>query len=244
MPDNKGVVTRSKVGSEADTAEDCSVVSLHAKVDKIIDSLNFCHQSIDEIKVYIAKQDAKIDECQKEIQALQADNASLHRKNTQLESEVNNLQQYSHRNNLVISGIPEDKGENIYGILRRLATAISFPDWSEGIVDIAHRMGKQNDKGRLIIVKFLRRTDRNTFLQKRKVKRNLTAQDLGYPTDRPIYVNESLTPTNLKLLDVTRKTAKDKGYSYVWTSDCNILVRKANGTPARKITAEADLSNL
>ncbi|KAG8332478.1 hypothetical protein J6590_022691 [Homalodisca vitripennis] len=85
---------------------------------------------------------------------------------------------------------------------------------------------------------------RHEFLQKRKAKKHLRAADLGYASESNIYVNESLTSPNRKLLQKTREVARKKGYQYVWTLNCSIYVRKATNDKAVKILTEASLDGL
>ncbi|KAG8325171.1 hypothetical protein J6590_074687 [Homalodisca vitripennis] len=79
---------------------------------------------------------------------------------------------------------------------------------------------------------------------KRKAKKHLRAADLGYASESSIYVNESLTSPNRKLLQKTREAARKKGYQYVWTLNCSIYVRKATNDKAVKILTEASLDGL
>lgn len=55
--------------------------------------------------------------------------------------EINYLEQYSQRNNLVVYGIPEDKKVNVRHIVKRIATAIQFEDWSTALSDAVLRKG-------------------------------------------------------------------------------------------------------
>ncbi|XP_046683537.1 uncharacterized protein LOC124369553 [Homalodisca vitripennis] len=97
---------------------------------------------------------------------------------------------------------------------------------------------------RPIIVKFVSRLDKDDFWNKRKVRRNLRATDLGYSSEKSIYINESLTPANRELLKMTREAAKQKGYNQVWTTNCSIFVRREKGSPVIKITSSTDLQRM
>lgn len=67
-------------------------------------------------------------------------------------------------------------------------------DIDEGMIDACHRIGRkgsEKDRPRGIIVKFLRRTDRDTLMNKRREqKRDFSTRHLGMATDTPIYVND------------------------------------------------------
>lgn len=209
-------------------------------------SIELCHANISDLKDLMKNQDTKINACGDEIQRLSDDNVQLRNRLHTLTTEIHALEQYSHRNNLVIYGVPEENNENIHHVMRRLASAVQFPDWSQSMVDAVHRVGRRkNTDPRPIIVKFVSRQDRDELLMKRKVRRNLKAADLGFSSENTIYINESLTLSTRELLKLTREKAKEKNYSQVWVSNCAIFVRKEKGNaPVIKISSERDLQKM
>lgn len=210
-------------------------------------SIEFCHASVSDLKKTSDDQDKKINSCNNDIEQLIGNSGKMNNDIMYLRKDLNAMEQYSHRNNLIVYGIPEEANENIHTVIRRLAVALQFPEWSSRLLDAAHRMGRRGEKGpRPIIIKFLSRFDKEDFIRKRRVRRNLTAVDLGFASENSIYVNESLTPSTRNLLQRTRQSAKEKGYEQVWTSNCTIFVRKAKGTnsPAIKILSSGDLEKL
>lgn len=235
-----------KLNSIISTLETTSadIRDLRKKQGELVTSVELCHDNIQGIMDSLKKQGLKIDSCEREIEVVKTVNVTLERKVNVVESQLNDIEQYSHRNNLIVYGIPEYSNEKVLGVIKRLAEVIEFPEWSSSLVDAVHRMGSKDGNGRPIIIKFVSRLDRDMFLQCRKRKRNLRASDLGYSSDSNVYVNESLTPANRRLLLKTREAAKKKGYAFAWTYNCVIYVRKSPGEPARKITHEDDLETL
>lgn len=129
--------------------------------------------------------------------------------------------------------------------MRRLAGALQFEDWSTSVMDAVHRMGKISEsRPRPIIIRFVSRLNKDIFLNKRKVKRNLKASDLGYSSENSVYINESLTSANRTLLKMTRDMAKTRGYSQVWTANCAIFTRRDKESPAIKIVSVKDLDRM
>lgn len=265
MAENSKVTTRNTAKSgKSDTTEPPSLQTIDDKLNSILSilgkhtsdisdikreqtdmctSIELCHENINDVKKLITDQDLKISNCEGELLHVKEENSKMSRDLKKMERDIRDLEQYSHRNNLIIYGIPEDKGENIYYVMRRLAHALQFINWSENLIDAVHRMGKTTDsKPRPIIIKFVSRLDKEVFLNKRKVRRNLKATDLGFSSENLIYINESLTPANRELLKKTRETAKQKGYTMVWTANCSIFVRREKGAPAVKITSTEDLN--
>lgn len=269
---NSKVTTRGALKSINDTADDTSLPpatlqSVDGKLNTIMKilqtntndikeikneqrelstSIELCHTNINDLKDLMKNQDSKINVCNDEIQRLSSENVQLRGKINSLATELHALEQYSHRSNLVIYGVPETENENIQHVMRRLATAIQFPDWSTSLVDAVHRLGRRNNNDpRPIIIKFVSRQDRDEFLKKRKVRRNLKATDLGFSSENSIYINESLTSATRELLKLARDKAKEKNYSQVWTSNCSIFVRKEKGkSPVIKILSVNDLDKM
>lgn len=135
------------------------------------------------MKDLIKNQDTKVNECNNEVQRLSNENVRLR-------SKVNSFTtQYSHRNNLIY-GIPEEINKNIHNFMRRLATAIQFPDWSINIVDSVHRMGKESDNDpRLVVIKFVGKLERDE-LRRGRLGNTSRLLDMGFRNE--IYINESL----------------------------------------------------
>lgn len=220
------------------------IKDLHAKQGELAMSVEFCHNSIKDMVDSMKKQELRIEGCEREVECVKSTSVSLASQVKVIERHVNDIEQYSHRNNLIVYGIPENNNEKVLSVIKRLAEVINFRNWSSNVVDAAHRMGSKEGNSRPIIIKFVSRLDRDDFLQCLKTKRNLRASDLGYSSDSNVYVNESLTPANRRLYQKTRDAAKVKGYEFVWTYNCSIYTRKSTGQPARKIQHEEDLENL
>lgn len=266
MPGGSSKVTRA--ASKLDSDNEVSIQSLDDKLNSILNllhknssdiqeikneqrelrsSIEFCHASVNDLKKISDDQNEKIKNCNSNIEQILESNNKVNNEISHIRKELHAVEQYSHRNNLIIYGIPEEASENIHTVVRRLAVALQFPEWSSRLLDAAHRMGRSGEHGpRPIIIKFLSRFDKEEFLKKRRVRRNLKAMDLGFASDNPIYVNESLTASTRDLLKLTRQTAKEKNYEQVWTSNCTIFVRKAKGNnaPAIKILSSEDLVKL
>ncbi|KAG8300010.1 hypothetical protein J6590_087002 [Homalodisca vitripennis] len=68
-------------------------------------------------------------------------------------------------------------------------------------------------------------------MRKRKDKRNLNTRDIGFMEGQsnPIYVNNSLTQANRKLLNKAREVKREKQYTYLWVRNGRIFMRKNPG---------------
>ncbi|XP_046671022.1 uncharacterized protein LOC124361030 [Homalodisca vitripennis] len=189
----------------------------------------------------------RIEEYVKEIDELKRENAALKSKVVNLEQRVEDLENYSRRNCLEIHGIPEGRGERVSDVVKEVGKALNM-NIDEGMIDACHRIGRkgsEKDRPRGIIVKFVRRTDRDALMNKRRErKKDFSTRHLGLNTDIPIFVNDSLSPSRRRLFALARQQKKDKGYKYLWLRNGNILMRQHDGGEIIEIRTQADLSNL
>jgi hypothetical protein len=101
------------------------------------------------------------------------------------------------------------------------------------MIGVAHRTGPPTSSNRGIIVRFLRKQDKEDFLQARRVKRDLKVGALdcfadlrGPAAEVIVFVNESLSPARRDLLNKARLAKKDGKLSDVWTVGGKVFVRK------------------
>ena len=161
------------------------------------------------------------------VQKLESDNVKLRSENAELKSRVEKLEgaveqaeQYSRRNLLRMSGIPEDPNESTDSIVVEIATAISVDlDLSE--IDRSHRVGKPRaGRPRDIIIKF------STYRARQKLYKSRTLlKDRGH---RGVYINEDLTKHRNDLLYKARQCVKSHSIKSAWSHDGIILIKDNN----------------
>lgn len=174
------------------------------------------------------------------ISQLELDNQNLKTENQQLKSRVKTLEvsvdvaeQYSRRNSLRMSGVPETATEDTDTIVldaaRDIDSEISLSD-----IDRSHRVGKPKvGRPRDIIIKFA------TYRARQKLyKQRTLLKDRGY---MGVFLNEDLTKLRMDLLYKARVRVKSKFLKGAWSSDGTILV-KDNADVVHRISCEADLS--
>ncbi|XP_046679783.1 uncharacterized protein LOC124367177 [Homalodisca vitripennis] len=71
--------------------------------------------------------------------------------------------------------------------------------------------------------------------------RTLSTRHFGATDDRPIYVNESLSPARRALYALARKYQREKNFKFLWVRNGKIFLRKEEKAPVRVITREEDL---
>lgn len=97
-----------------------------------------------------------------------------------------------------------------------------------------------------IVVRFVRKLDKEAIMQKRRDKRNLNSRDIGFldGESNVIYFNDSLTFEKRKLLNAARVIKGEKQYTYLWVRNGRIHMRKNQGDRFVVINSLDDLAKL
>ena len=182
--------------------------SVHKRIDILEGKLFEKDEENDKLKKNISDLKKDIADKQDEIDERKAENIKLKEEiesmNINMESKMNDIEQYSRKNNIRISGLPEIGIETAeattYNVVQEMNKTFPDLDLQPGHIDIAHRMGKkQKNRHRQIIVKFNSRMKKDQILQKRKLLKG---------TD--IFISEDLTPTNQLVLACIRRKMPDE----------------------------------
>ncbi|CAH2095044.1 unnamed protein product [Euphydryas editha] len=111
-------------------------------------------------------------------------------------------------------------------------------------MELVASKSQENKKPKPIVVKFLCRWKKDDFLAQVK-KLKLKCSDIGFSSnDNFIYFNDHLTSKNKVLLQSVKKSAKEKGYRYVWVKNCCIMVRRNDTSPVLHIINVNDLKKI
>ena len=155
------------------------------------------------------------------ITAIKDDRDSLANDVYKLQIDLEEAQNYSRRNCLLLHGVDEEQGENTDNKIINIIHKETGVELNHADIDRSHRIGRpaiskkpntrsNKKRARPIIIKFVSYRDRSSvFFNKRYLK------------GKNISISESLTPTRYSLY----KKCKDIfGYKNVWTIDNRIHV--------------------
>ena len=182
--------------------------SVNKRIDILEGKLFEKDQENDQLKKNISDLKEEIENKQTEINERKAENVKLKEEiesnNITMESKMNDIEQYSRKNNIRISGLPETGTETAevttLKVVQKMNEVLPDLDLQPEHIDIAHRMGKhKKDRHRQIIVKFNSRMKKDQILRKRKSFKG---------TD--IFISEDLTPTNQLVLACIRRKMPDE----------------------------------
>lgn len=175
---------------------------------------------------------------EKAMEEMRAENARLSEKCASLESQIeqcalsnDDLEQYSRRNCLLISGVPQQEHESTDRIVLNLAKDLDVNLKVEDI-DRSHRVGSKSVKD--IIVKFTSYRSRHELYSRRK-----SLKDCG-PDLCDVYINEALTARRGQLLFDARQLVKKKLLIAAYSTDGKINVLDKN-KQRHRIKCHSDL---
>ena len=137
--------------------------------------------------------DVIIKDLQVENQRLRSRIINLEKKVISLEENSNSLEQYGRRNNLEITGIPDDVDdqkleEKVIEILDKIDVNVSSKD-----VEACHRIRKSKNSSKTTIVRFFNRKNAKKALVNRKDLKNIDKTSIGLEKLHGIFINEKLT---------------------------------------------------
>lgn len=241
--DNSGVASfNTKLLSKID-AIFTEIKGVKRQQAELIKSVQFCSDKIDDFQ----KEMADIRASMNNIAIVESEVQCLKTENSRIKEELDNLQQYSRRSNLEIRGIPQKQNENVYEIIKSVASKLEC-DMNIRDIDACHRVrahtsnsSQKDDKP--IIVKFISRMKKDELLSAaRKRKGYVTTADLGVDGDRkPVFINEHLTFNNKVLYKKSRDFCAVHAYKFCWVRDGKIYIRKSE--TSRVFQVSDDLLN-
>ncbi|KAL3983381.1 coronin-2 [Sarotherodon galilaeus] len=171
-----------------------------------------------------------------EVKQLRLQNAEKDRRIMDLERRVDELEQYTRTNDVVISGIkikPHSYARAVAGIVgepsdeetRSVEQQVASFLQSKGIgmdlehVEACHPLPRRSDRPSAVIMRFVNRKNKVALLkQGRKLK----------GTD--VFINEHLTRKNADIARKARQLKKNGKIQHTWVTNCKIFI-KLNGTP-------------
>jgi len=185
----------------------------------------------------MAEQRKENAELQKENIALQATCRAQAKEIDNLKGRVNDLEQYTRINNVIIKGVPLQRKENVEERVIACARAVGVV-LSENDIDECHCLpARRANAAPNIVVKLVRRKKKHEMLSAWKKKRPASVSINGQSTDR-IYVEEHLSPRNAELYYQMRQIQKERDIRYVWVRDGKIFVRIKDGGPKLRVTSQ------
>lgn len=159
----------------------------------------------------------------------------------EISSTMDNL---GNRNDLIISGIPYLKGENLLAHFKAVCKQLGMDERTLPSVDIRRlKTGAMNDgDNSLVLVQFALKNHRDDFYSAYLRKHDLQLNHLGIESTRRVYVNENLTVAARKLKAAAVRLKKTGKLASVYTKLGVVLVKPTATTQPIAIQSEEQLN--
>ena len=168
---------------------------------------------------------------------LKRDIAMLNQKCASLEQRLNNIENYSRRNNILISGLSENNGEDCNAVAQKMFTEKMQLTIDNQDINVAHRVGTKSEKegsSRPILVQFNNMNKKNEVMSKTKKLK-----------DTNIYVNQDYCQSTLaarkKLLFIFNNCKRLPHYQYLKLIGERLVIKGKTYTVANLHTLPEDL---
>lgn len=169
------------------------------------------------------------------------------------EQRLADLEQYSRRNCLNFTGVPENKDENVVQLAIDLAKMANVK-LDRIDIDRVHRVGKPraapNAPGhngaspRPLVVKFVSYLKREAVWFGRKEMRQAKpprGSTIAEGSLKNAYIQENLTRKNQEVMYLARQLKRAGKLWAVWSDGCILKVKKTQQTPTIRLNSKDDL---
>ena len=185
----------------------------------------------------------KIDACQKRIEILESGaeicktvNSTLSESFLKLKKKLNRLDQYGRRENVVISGFPDnctDTEDKLLKILDKVGCSVS-----KAQITACHPMKKKG----YAIVRFANRKHAEKVLQARKKIKSIDTFDI-WGENRTHYISENLSPEYLRLRWLAKNLKNKDVIADFGVNKNGVWIKKDSNDQRFQVDAEEDFIN-
>ncbi|KAJ8707930.1 hypothetical protein PYW08_010296 [Mythimna loreyi] len=159
------------------------------------------------------------------------------------------------KTSIEIRNVPKQEKESkamLYQMVQCLSKKLDTSSELTNIRDIIRQPSKKENKTSSITVEFSNTLNRSNFLtavkeyNKKNSNNKISSTHLGITStpQTPIYVAEQLTTLTKRLFYLARNYAKSNQYSYCWTSNGRVLLKKDTDSQAIMVKNEQQLKQL
>lgn len=200
-----------------------------SELSQINESISFISSQYEDIKRDNEASKLKIAE-------LENENVQLNSTVNELSLRLNHIEQQSRQNNIELQCVPEHKNENLTQIITQLGKSVGCIINSNDIMNCTRtaKVDRSSTRPRSIVVQLASPRFRDQLLSsvisynKANPKNKLNSTHLGLADGgNPVFISEHLSPMNKALHAAARRTAKEKGYKFVWIRNGKIFMRKS-----------------
>lgn len=198
----------------------------------------------------------KFEEMKNEVEILKKEKKEQRNYIETLESKIKDLQYKTRSSSVEIRNIPQLENETtgkLSNTICNISQLVGTPISQSEIRDVYRQPGKPSQTSRPVIAEFTTvHAKQNLLMAIRSYNKTKTSKEdklntelIGVPGKRQaVYVEERLSASTKKLFYLARQFAKDNQYSFCWTSNGNIFLRKQVGDKQVLINSEKCIREL
>lgn len=131
-------------------------------------------------------------------------------------------EQYSRKDNMIIAGIPWQRGENLRSVVLELGAKLDVAIVN-GDIKKVHRLPSKDSLPTMIVK--MNNWDAKEEMIRASRKTKPTLKLLNIDSEQMIYCDEHLTPPTVAILKKAKMMVKKKIIAAAWTSDCIVNIR-------------------
>lgn len=198
----------------------------------------------------------KFEEMKNEVENLKKERKEQRSYIETLENKLRDLQYKTRSSCVEIRSIPlleNETTEKLSNTVCSIGQLVGIPISKSEIRDVYRQPGKPSLTSRPIVAEFATvHTKQNLLMAIRSYNKTKTSKEdklntesIGVPGKRQaVYIEERLSTSSKKLFYLARQFAKENHYSFCWTSNGNIFLRKQVGDKQILISSEKCIQDL
>lgn len=198
----------------------------------------------------------KFEEMKKEVEDLKKERKEQRSYIESLENKIRDLQYKTRSSCVEIRNIPQLENEttgNLSNTICNISQLVGIPISQSEIRDVYRQPGKPSQTSRPVVAEFTTvHTKQNLLMAIRSYNKSKTSKEdklntelIGVPGKRQaVYVEERLSVSSKKLFYLARQFAKENQYTFCWTNNGNIFLRKQAGDKQILINSEKCIQDL
>lgn len=180
----------------------------------------------------------------KKIEKLESKNDDVQEDLVEVERHSHNLDQYTRRNNIEISGIPNSvKDKDLEGKCIDIFSSVDI-DVKPEEIEACHRLPSRNaNKDKNVIVRFVNRKviEKACSKESRNKLSACSKLELGFQEDTKLFFNENLSPYYRRLAWMCRELKRKKEISGTWFRDGKLFYKMDDDSYPECVSHSEDL---
>lgn len=180
----------------------------------------------------------------KKIEKLETQNVQILAEIKHLKASVHRSESLARQNNLIVSGIPEDKNENLINVLVKVFNVIAV-QVPPNTISAAKRIRTRSGSVRPVLLVLSNLDIKLKILSAYSKRKSVTCSSIGINSDNTIRIGNHLSTHLQSLLSESKASLQVTGkYKYVWVVGDRVLARKDDSGKIINVKSVEDIERL